>query len=196
MKTLLILLSILLLGGVLTACSKRGIESLKDGTPPLRLEEFFKGETIAWGIFEDRFGNLRRQFRVNITGTVEGNTIILDEDFLYDDGEKANRIWTITNLGKDDKGLTRYEGSAADINGSASGRVAGNALNWVYDIDLQMGDRQLRVKFNDFIYQQDEHVAINRAYVSKFGVEIGSVTLVFMRGDAARALGPLDLERW
>lgn len=196
MKTLLILVSILALGGILSACSKRGIESLKENTPALSLEEFFRGETIAWGIFEDRFGNLRRQFRVNITGTVEGNTLILDENFLYDDGEQANRVWTITNLGKGEDGLVHYEGRAEDINGSAKGRIAGNALNWVYDIDLQMGERQLRVKFNDFIYQQDEHVAINRAYVSKFGVEIGSVTLVFMRGDAARAVGPLDLERW
>ena len=58
-----------------------------------------------------------------------------------------------------------------------------------------MGDKKLGVRFNDWIYQQDENVAINRAYVSKFGIEIGSVTLVFMRGDAARAIGPLNLEK-
>jgi len=86
MKTLLILASLGLLAGILAACSKRGIETLDNRTPPLRLEEFFQGETIAWGIFEDRFGNLRRQFRVNITGTVDGDTLTLDEDFLYDDG--------------------------------------------------------------------------------------------------------------
>ena len=77
MKTLFILASLGLLAGVLAACSKRGIETLDNRTPPLRLEEFFQGETIAWGIFEDRFGNLRRQFRVNITGTVEGDIFIL-----------------------------------------------------------------------------------------------------------------------
>ena len=196
MKTLLILASLGLLAGVLAACSKRGIETLDNRTPPLRLEEFFQGETIAWGIFEDRFGNLRRQFRVNITGTVEGDTLTLDEDFLYDDGEKDNRVWTITNLGTGEDGLIHYEGRAADIGGSAKGRIAGNALNWIYDIDLQMGDKQLGVRFNDWIYQQDENVAINRAYVSKFGIGIGSVTHVFMRGDAARAIGPLNLENW
>lgn len=196
MKTLLILASLVLLGGVLSACSKRGIETLSTNTPPLNLEEFFEGDTVAWGIFEDRFGNLRRQFRVNITGTVDGDTLTLDENFLYDDGEKANRIWVIKNLGAGEDGLTHYEGQAEDINGSARGRIAGNALNWIYDIDLQMGERQLRVRFNDWIYQQDDHVAINRAYVSKFGVEIGSVTLVFMRGEAAEAIGPLNLETW
>ena len=196
MKTLLILAGLLFLGGAISACSKRGIENLSDRTPPLSLEEFFKGQTIAWGVFEDRFGNLRRQFRVNITGTVNGDVLILDEDFLYDDGEKDKRVWTITNLGQGDDGLIHYEGKAEDIDGSAEGRIAGNALNWIYDIDLQMGERKLNVRFNDWIYQQDDNVAINRAYVSKFGIEIGSVTLVFMRGDAAKAIGPLNLETW
>ena len=39
----------------------------------------------------------------------------------------------------------------------------------------------MKVHFNDWIYQQDENVAINRAYVSKFGINIGSVTLVFFK---------------
>ena len=195
-KTVFVVIALLALGGLLSACSQRGVAALKDRTPPLNLEDFFRGETIAYGIFEDRFGNLRRQFRVNITGTVEGNTLTLDEDFLYDDGEKDNRVWTITNLGIGDDGLVRYEGSAADIAGSATGSGAGNTLNWKYDIDLKMGSRSLRVHFNDWIYQQDERVAINRAYVSKFGINIGSVTLVFLRGDAAGLMGPLDLDNW
>ena len=110
-------------------------------TQPFNLEEFFQGETVAYGIFEDRSGNLKRQFRVRIKGTVEGNILTLDEDFLYDDGEKANRVWTITNDGQTDNGLTQYSGAAADINGEAK-VVAGNALNWSYNIDLETNGRQ------------------------------------------------------
>ena len=54
-----------------------------------------------------------------------------------------------------------------------------------------MGGRDVEVHFDDWIYQQHEDVAINRAYVSKFGIEIGSVTIVFLRGDAADAVSPL-----
>jgi len=39
-------------------------------------------------------------------------------------------------------------------------------------------------------------VAINRAYISKYGFEIGSVTLAFLRGAAAQSMLPLNLERW
>ena len=32
------------------------------------LEEYFLGQTSAYGLFEDRFGKVRRQFKVDITG--------------------------------------------------------------------------------------------------------------------------------
>ena len=184
----------LLLG--IAGCAQKPVEHLTDRNPALNLEDFLEGETVAYGIFEDRFGNLKRQFRVHIKGTVAGDTLTLDEDFLYDDGEKANRVWTITNEGQDDDGLTRYSGQAADINGKANGTVAGNALNWSYDIDLQTDDGSFTVRFDDWIYQQDEHIALNRAYVSKFGINVGSVTLVFLRGKAAEAVMPVDLNQW
>ena len=74
--------------------------------------------------------------------------------------------------------------------------VAGNALNWEYAVVLEMSGSEVKVHFDDWIYRQDEDVAINRAFISKFGIEIGSVTIVFLRGRTAAAVGPLDLENW
>ena len=139
---------------------------------------------------------MRRQFRVNLQGTVSGNRLVLDEQFLYEDGEKAQRIWTIDKLDTGDDGTVRYEGQASDVEGRANGRVSGNGLNWSYDVALTMNGRELEVHFDDWIYRQSEDVAINRAYVSKFGVEIGSVTIVFLRGKAAATIGPLNLDQW
>ncbi len=51
----------------LSACSKIDMKQFENNTPKLDLFSFFEGETIAYGIFEDRFGNLKRQFRVNIS---------------------------------------------------------------------------------------------------------------------------------
>tara|TARA_B100002052_G_C15811669_1_gene566158 strand:+ start:725 stop:1240 length:516 start_codon:yes stop_codon:yes gene_type:complete len=171
------------------------MKSFSNKTPKLDLFNFFLGETIAYGIFEDRFGNLKRQFRVNINGYIKDNKLILDEKFLYDDGETDERLWTISK----DKVLqnqTKYSGSAEDIEGIAKGSVSGNTLNWSYDIYLNIKGTKLKVHFDDWIYQQDENVAINRAYVSKFGINIGSVTLVFLRGNAAKIIGPLNLNKW
>ncbi len=197
LKLPMVLLTGMVLGAVmLGSCSTRNIDDLSGMTPELSLAAFFEGETIAYGIFEDRFGNLKRRFKVNISGVVAGDTLTLDEDFRYADGEQAQRVWTITKTGTDEDGRMMYEGRAEDVDGLAAGRVVGNGLNWAYDIDLVTDDGSLRVHFDDWIYQMDEHVALNRAYVSKFGVEIGSVTLVFLRGEAAQTIGPLDLMSW
>ena len=194
-KTLILLAGITMLG-TLAACSSQKIEDVAQRTPKLSLETFFEGETIAYGIFEDYSQSLSRQFRVNIKGTVEGNVLTLEEDFLYDDGEEQRRVWVITNQGTDSDGITHYEGRADDVVGTAKGQVAGNALNWQYTMALPVGDDVYHIHFDDWIYQQDEHVALNRARLTKFGLEVGSVTRAFLRGPAADAIGPLDLKKW
>ena len=72
-KFLLISLIVILLNG----CSSTNMKDFENKTPKLNLFEFFKGETLAYGIFEDRFGKLRRQFRVKIKGSVEENILTL-----------------------------------------------------------------------------------------------------------------------
>tara|TARA_B110000438_G_C15606492_1_gene560350 strand:+ start:304 stop:819 length:516 start_codon:yes stop_codon:yes gene_type:complete len=171
------------------------MKHFENNTPKLNLFSFFEGDTIAYGIFEDRFGNLKRQFRVNIKGSVDKEQLTLDEEFLYDDGEQAKRIWKIKKIIDDKKNIV-YSGQADDVEGNASGSISGNALNWSYDIFLNIKGSNVKVHFNDWIYQQSDEIAINRAYVSKFGVNIGSVTLVFLRGKTATSIGPLNLKNW
>jgi hypothetical protein len=179
----------------LTGCFQANMKQFENNTPKLDLFSFFEGKTIAYGIFEDRFGNLKRQFRVNISGTVDNQLLTLDEKFLYDDGEQAIRIWKIKKI-IDNKQKISYEGQADDVEGKANGSAVGNTLNWSYDIFLNIKGSNIKVHFNDWIYKQSEDLAINRAYVSKFGVNIGSVTLVFLRGKTAQNIGPLNLKNW
>lgn len=171
-KLLTLLIATLLTSG----CGTMNPRDFSDSSQRLDLFDYFQGYTLAWGLFEDRFGKLRRQFRVDITGTVDGDTLVLEEDFLYADGERQQRTWTITRNGDD-----TYTGRAADVVGEARGETAGNALHWTYLMDLQVGSRQLRVAFDDWMFLQPDGVLLNRARVSKFGLEIGSVTLAFMK---------------
>jgi len=160
----------------------------------LVLEAYFAGETRAYGIFEDRFGDLRRQFVVDISGRQEGETLVLDERFRYADGATDRRTWRIVRTGEH-----TYEGRADDVVGIASGVAYGNALNWQYDLDLKVGGRTMQVHFNDWMFLQPDGMLINRARVSKFGIGIGEVTLVFRRlGDAERhddVAGPAAVPR-
>ena len=190
LKSLLTFFLLLLIAG----CSQTDMKEFQNNTPKLDLFSFFEGDTIAYGIFEDRFGNLKRQFRVNINGKVKNQILTLDEDFLYDDGEQAKRIWKIEKKIDNAQNIT-YEGQADDVEGKAFGSISGNTLNWSYDIYLNIKGSNIKVHFNDWIYKQSEDLAINRAYVSKFGINIGSVTLVFLRGDTSDQIGPLNLKK-
>ncbi len=183
------LAAVLLFGGLIAGCSMKASDF--EGTEPrFRIEEYFLGETRAWGLFEDRFGNLRRQFVVDITGRMEGDTIILDERFQYADGETDQRIWRIRKFDEH-----TYEGRADDIVGVARGESHGNALNWSYDMDLDIGDSSLRVHFNDWMFLQPDGVVLNRAKVSKWGIAIGEVTLAFTKAEAKAQASLNELAR-
>lgn len=154
-----------------------------DGREPrLLIEEYFAGNTRAWGIFVDRFGNLRRDFVVDIEGTWDGEQLTLVEDFVYSDGETEQRIWTITKLDEH-----RYEGTAADVIGQAEGVSYGNALNWRYTLALKVGESTWNVNFDDWMFLQPDDVLFNRARVSKFGLDIGEVTIFFQKMPAQNA---------
>ena len=169
---LLPLLGIIFISG----CGGMQISDFEGRQPELKLEHYFAGKTWGWGIFEDRFGNLRREFVVEIDGHWDGRTLTLDEHFNYSDGDQDRRIWTIEALPS-----KRYLGRADDVIGAAHGQVAGNALFWSYKIDLPVGDSLWRVRFDDWMFLQPGGVLINRADVSRWGFRIGTLTLFFSK---------------
>jgi hypothetical protein len=151
-------------------------QDFQESQQKLNLFDYFKGNTFAWGIFEDRFGNIRRQFQVDIVGLVQGDELVLDEQFHYDDGEKDQRVWRIRKTGDQ-----TYEGEADDVIGIAKGEVQGNALHWEYFLNLKVGDTQYKVHFDDWMFLQPGGVMINKARLSKWGIDIGHVVLFFKK---------------
>lgn len=165
-----------LAGFLISGCGTMTPDDFSQQQPKLDLYQYFSGETRAWGLFEDRFGQVRRQFRVEITGHVEAGELVLEEDFYYADGERDRRVWRIRRQGEQS-----YIGGAADVIGEAQGRASGNALNWRYDMDLKVGDGTWRVSFDDWMFLQSDGVLLNRAKVKKLGLEIGSVSIFFKK---------------
>ncbi len=161
---------------ILNSCSGMNLEDYKDKKPVLKLEEYFNGKTIARGVFEDRFGNIKKSFKVFIVGTWDGTDLILKEDFIYDDGTKDYREW---KLAKDTKNPNAYSGYAEGVIGTASGSVSGNAFNWKYGFNLKIGERKVKVKFDDWMFLQEDGYLVNIAKVKKFGVTLGRVILFF-----------------
>lgn len=173
-------LRILCIIGVLTmiGCSQK-IEKYQNTTPEIDIFKYFEGNTQAWGMVQDYSNQQVRRFFVTIKGTVAGQTLTLNEHFIYDDGEKQQRTWTINRL-KDGT----YEGTAGDIHGIARGRSVGNAFNWRYAMDVKTDKRTIRLNFDDWIYQQDERHLFNVTALNKWGIQVAQVTLFFEKLDA------------
>jgi len=170
-------LFVVLLAAVLTACSGRpSLEDHAGKSPELVLEDYFEGRLTAWGLFQDRFGDVRRSFVVDIVGEWDGETLTLTEDFVYEDGSTEERIWRLQKAGPN-----TWTGKAEGVVGEATGEVRGNAFNFRYTFDLQTADGSFRADFDDWMWLQDDRTLINRAYVSKYGFDIGEVIIFFRR---------------
>lgn len=162
----------------LGACSAPRLEDAAQATPVFDPRVFFDGRVRAWGIVQDWRGRLARSFVVDIDGQHDGEAIVLDERFVYDDGERDTRTWRIVPTAPG-----AYTGVANDIIGSADGVAQGNAMRWRYAMDLTVEGRRYRVKFDDWMWQLDDDTLVNRSYVRKFGVTVAEVTLFMRRAD-------------
>lgn len=163
-----------LMAGLLVACAGPQPQDYAKEQPPLDLRRYFNGPLVAHGMFTDRQGRIVRRFTVQLQGHWNGEQGVLEEDFVYNDGERQRRVWRITHLGDG-----RYRGLADDVVGEAEGIAAGNTLRWRYTLALPVDGRVWHVQFDDWMVLMDERVMLNRATMSKFGIELGQVTLSF-----------------
>ena len=164
------------LAALLAGCASPQPADYAAEKPRLDLKTYFNGELVAHGLFSDRSGKVQRRFKVAMTGRWNGNEGTLDERFTYSDGRTERRVWHLT-----DEGGGRYTGRADDVLGVAVGNASGNALNWRYTLKLPVDGSVYEVQFDDWMYQMDDRVLLNRATMSKFGLRLGEVTLSFYK---------------
>lgn len=165
------------LTSLLASCGNVDVSKYAGQQPALDMPAFFEGTIDAWGIFQKRSGEVARRFHVEILASwSDRDTGTLDERFTYSDGETQRRVWT---LRRQPDGTWR--GTADDVVGVATGVVAGNALHWTYVLRLPVDGKEYDVHFDDWMWQMDDRSMINRSTMSKFGVDLGEVTLFFRK---------------
>ncbi len=178
MRRILIVMTLIM---SLTNCTGRNLEHYKGSKPKLDIKEYFTGPIKAWGIVQDRKGNVIRKFDVDMVGTWDGDNGTLDEDFRYYDGETQKRIWKITKLSDG-----KYAGTAGDILDKANGAQEGNAVNWSYVMDLPVGEDTYRLKFDDWMWLMNDGVLINRSYMKKFGFTVAELTIFMQKQNISK----------
>ena len=163
---------------LLTSCTGNKMKptDFKDQKPRLIIEDYLSGNVKAWGVLQNRSGKVTRQFKADLNGKWDGSQLILDEVFNWTDGEKQTRQWTITKIDEHN-----YEGTASDVVGKAKGYSYGPAFKFEYVLLVPVKGKNVKITFDDWIFMQDERVAINRATMTKFGIKVAELTVMFVK---------------
>ena len=174
MRIILIILTSILI----TSCSGNSMKptDFKDQKPRLIIEEYLSGNVKAWGILQNRSGKVTRQFSADLNGKWDGNQLILDERFNWSDGEVQTRQWKISKIDEHN-----YEGTAGDVVGLAKGYSYGPAFKFEYVLLVPIKGKEIKITFDDWIFKQDDRVAINRATMTKFGIKVAELTVMFIK---------------
>ena len=169
-------LYLLLLALLLAGCSSVDIERYAGTTPRLDIGEYFDGQTRAWGMVQDYSGEVQRRFTVEIDGTLDGDTLTLDERFTYADGETDRRAWTFERQGDN-----RWMARASDVEDAVEARQSGHVFTMQYRLPVEVSGREITFTMDDWMYLQPDGRLINRTAMRKFGITLAEITIVFDR---------------
>ncbi len=174
------LLPLLVLG-----CSSVQVADYEDFSPRLSMQEFFVGDLTAHGVVKNRSGRVIRTFNATIDASWENGEGLLEEKFVFDDGERQRRDWRLVPSGDD-----TFTGTAADVVGEGKLEVSGNSVFIDYVLRIALDDGTVDVRVDDRMYLVAPGVLINESEMSKFGVRVGSIQLVILRPDLLEAANP------
>ena len=160
---------------LLTGCSSLKVEQFADAQPKFDPMVYFTGKTHSWGVFENRAGQPSRRFKTACVGRREGNVLVLDQEFIYEDGHQQQRHWRIRRVD-----AHRFEATANDVVGTGTGEAYGNAFRWEYTVTLKPGDPLFNVHLTQWMYlQPGGRTMLNRGTVRGLGVEVAQITEEF-----------------
>ena len=172
LRILALLAGLTLLGG----CSSVTVMDYAGRTPVFDVETFFDGPLAAHGVVKDRGGKVIRSFSATIDASWDEGVGTLDEDFIFDDGEKQKRIWT---LRRQPDGT--YIGTAGDVSGEGILTQAGNSVFLDYVLQVPYRGSTIDVRVDDRMYLLTPDLLINESTLRKFGLAVGELLLVIQR---------------
>ncbi len=172
-------LAVLMVVAMLAACSQVKVSDYQNNQPLLIAEDFFNGPLSAHGVVKNRAGKVIRTFNATLEGRWQNGQGVLDEAFVFDDGEQQRRVWQLNPQGEG-----RYTTTAGDVTGEGHMQVAGNAVFMNYVLQVPYKGRTLEVAVDDRMYLVNPQTLINESIMYKWGFRVGAVLLVIQKAPA------------
>jgi hypothetical protein len=153
------------------------VSDFQSGKPEFEPTRFFTGQTISFGVMENRGGAPRQTVRTETRGLWEGNILRLEQDLMVGNGKPQHRSWRIRKLD-----AHRYEATANDIVGLVQGEAYGNAFHWSFTLALSPGNPLANVRMSQWMYlEPDGRAMVNHSTIRKFGIVVAQVTEQFRK---------------
>ncbi len=138
--------------------------------------DYFEGLSEARGLFEDRSGRIKRRFVARVEGYWQDDVFVLDEVFTFCNGERDHRTWML-KFGENGA----FSADCLDVPAPAEGHHGKNEAHLSYAFKLRHNNKTFNVDFSDTFTKLDDETVINRAIMSKWGITLGHVTIVFSK---------------
>lgn len=164
----------------LTGCGTAP-ETFRGKGPLFRPEEFFAGRLRSTGLFVTRLGGIEGWFNARLVGAWDGATLTFDEYFRYEDGFEDRRFWRLRRDSAEPGGEA-WLGEATDATGPVRGRVVGNAFHLKHELNMpSLSGKRRRLAFDQWFVRTGEDMALSRAAVSWYGLQVGVAQVSFQR---------------
>jgi hypothetical protein len=169
LRAAVLLSAVLSLGG----CATMQPRDFADSKTHFELDRYFTGHTRSWGVFENRGGAPKRWFIADSIGKRPADgTLVLTQRFVFSDGKKQIRIWSIRRVD-----ATHWEATANDMVGVARGEGTGNAFYWEYNITVNPKNPLATVHIRQWIYQPEgTDTVMTRLVITKMGMPLFEVS--------------------
>jgi len=164
----------------LAACSPpMTAQNFTGSGPQMDPVRFFTGHVTSWGVIEDRSGEPTARVTTDCLGRADGPDGLVMVQKLEREGQAPQqREWHMRRTAPG-----RFEATANDMVGTATGEAAGRAFAWRWTLASTPGNPLLNVSMRQWMYAQNDGSVLIRTTISKLGVILAEVTEQFRHAD-------------
>ena len=147
------------------------------GAPAFDPVRFYTGHVRSWGVVENRSGEPVSEVSTDCRGEADGpDGLRMTQTLTMGDGKTQTREWRMRRVAPN-----RYEATANDMVGVATGESGGRAFHWTWTLATEPGNPLLDVSLEQWMYFHENGTMVNRTMIRKLGVLLAQVTEQFER---------------
>ena len=139
---------------------------------PLR---FWTGHVRSWGVLENRSAEPDDIVTTDCVGELEApDRLHMTQLLTLGDGSVRSRDWHMRRIAPG-----RYQATASDMVGTASGTASGRAFHWSWVLATRPGNRLFDVTLDQWMYLMPNGTMLNRTSIRRLGITLAEVTEQF-----------------